>query len=370
MNGKWTQEEIDYLNHAYRNKIKQKDIANYLGRSIGSVKSQIIKQKLPLNNSVYKNSPTYKAIYQNYDWCYQKYIVEGLDMHEMAKIANVKTRTIQKWCGDIYHLNLFTFKEHKKLNDIQYQIILSGTLGDGCIFNNNDNYCYIESHSIAEKDYLFWKYSNLKDLCNKEPRYYEGSVKKFGEKEYFAKPSYRMTTRYVNALKEIKNLSKIEKINKLNKLGICLFILDDGSFYSYWSLCVASFSDKEKSEFLNICKNKFKLFAKMDKDSRYIHFDANSSRQIISWMTELLPNDMDILHKKFLNKHIPQEANYNYVMLDNGEKIALSTWCKITFNNKHYEKIKQFYLDSNINKMSESILLALIASERKKCKIM
>ena len=151
MNGKWTQEEIDYLNHAYRNKIKQKDIANYLGRSIGSVKSQIIKQKLPLNNSVYKNSSTYKAIYQNYDWCYQKYIVEGLDMKEMAMLANTTLRTIQKWCSEVYHLNLFTYKEHKKLNAFQYQIILSGSLGDGCIFKKDNTYLYIESHSITEK---------------------------------------------------------------------------------------------------------------------------------------------------------------------------------------------------------------------------
>lgn len=359
----WTEDEIEYLEKAYKNHVKQKEIAEKLGRTISSVKTQIIKQQLPLKNPVYKNNTAYKAIYQNYEWCYQKYIVEGLTMHEMAKLANVKVRTIQKWCGEIYHLNLFTFKEHKKLNNLQYQVILSGTLGDGCISNVNDSHCYIESHSITEKDYLFWKYEILKDLCNKEPTYYEGSIKIFGGKEYPAKSSYRMTTRCVNALKEIKDLSKIEKINKLDKLGLCLFILDDGSFSSGWSLCVASFSDKEKTEFLNVCKNKFKLLAKEYKDSRYIHFDANSSRKIISWMLELLPNDMDILRKKFLDKHIPKEPKYNYVILDNKEKISLTAWCKNTSHIKDYKKIRQHYLDLNTNEIPESKLLSFIVLE-------
>ena len=56
---------------------------NSISKKVG-VTYRVIKNIVNENNIIvttHKNNSSYKAIYQDYNWCYQKYIIEGLN-HE------------------------------------------------------------------------------------------------------------------------------------------------------------------------------------------------------------------------------------------------------------------------------------------------
>ena len=140
----------------------------------------------------------------------------------------------------------WTFKKEKTISDIQYQIILFGTLGDGHIDKREDQPIYIESHAIDEKDYCFWKYEQLKDLCNSPPKYYPATYNTFGsDKKYYCLPYYRFETRIINQLKEIRSMKRMNKIEQLNILGLVLHVLDDGNRGDLWNLCLAEYTQEE-----------------------------------------------------------------------------------------------------------------------------
>lgn len=143
----------------------------------------------------------FKAIYQEYDWCYEMFINRGMSMQEMAVEAGCTLRVMQKWCSEKYKLNALTFKNEKHLNDLQRQIIMFGILGDGHIDKRENQPLYIESHADNQKDYIYWKYNILKDLCAMEPIYKCGHKKEINGKICNIKASYRLETRIINDLK-------------------------------------------------------------------------------------------------------------------------------------------------------------------------
>ena len=199
------------------------------------------------------NNPKFKAPYQDYDWCYERYINKGMSHQEMADECGASLRVIQKWCCEIHKLNARTFKENKEMTDKQYQIILFGTLGDGHIDKRENQPLYIESHAIDEKEYLFWKYDQLKDLCNSPPKYYKEIYSQFGtDKYYLCQPYYRVETRIINQLKEIREMARIDKINRLNEFGLSLHVLDDGNRRDHWQLCLAEYSQEEIDLYIKI----------------------------------------------------------------------------------------------------------------------
>ena len=253
-----------------------------------------------------KNDIRYKDIYQNYDWCYRKYIIEGLNHEEMAKQANCTKRVIEKWCCDKHRLTQKYRQENKKLTNKQKDLIIGSLLGDGHIDRRENQPMFIVSHAENQKDYLFWKYNILKDFCNIPPVYYECSKKEFNGKLYNCQPYYRICTRIQDCLKELRNMSYIELIDNLNWLSLCIYILDDGyRGDSNWELCVAKLNMEERNYFINVMKSKFELDAYIiNYDNRYIKFRANSSRIIDNNMLDIFPNNMDIIQYKIVNKHV------------------------------------------------------------------
>lgn len=161
---KWTKEEEEQLKSLYAIGLSMCDISKEMGLSVKSVRAKSCSLKLG-DKYMRSNNVKFKAVYQDYDWCYQRYIVQGMTHQEMANECGASLRVIQKWCSQIHRLNKWSFKEYKQLSDLQYQIILFGTLGDGHIDKREDQPLYIESHAIDETDYVFWKYDKLKDLC-------------------------------------------------------------------------------------------------------------------------------------------------------------------------------------------------------------
>ena len=276
----WTEEQERILEKCYSNRLPINDIATILNKTQSQITDKAARMGLT-KKYIKSNNPKFKAIYQDYDWCYERYINRSMSHEEMAEEAGCSLRVMQKWCSEKHRLNNHTFKELKKLNDLQYQLILFGTLGDGHIDRREDQPMYIESHSIDEKDYIFWKYNILKDICNKEPVYYKEGYYNFGgDEEYLCKPYYRINTKIINQLKDIRSMSRLDKINKLNEFGFCLHTLDDGSRHNLWSVCLAEWTDTEVELYMNICKDRFGLYCTRLKDTRYVDFTAESSKKI------------------------------------------------------------------------------------------
>ena len=361
---KWTKDEDNKLEELYKQGLSFDEICERMGMKIGMISSRSSYLKLG-DKYMRSNNPKFKAPYQDYDWCYQRYVVKGMTHQEMADECGATPRVIQKWCSEVHRLNGWTFKEHKKMSDIQYQIILFGTLGDGHIDKREAQPIYIECHALDEKDYVFWKYNQLKDLCSSPPQYYKESYASFGtDKQYLCQPYYRFETRIINQLKEIRSMPRIEKIRRLNELGLCLHILDDGSRCNTWELCLAEYSQEEIELYIQLCKERFDLNCWQEKDDRYINFDANSSRKIDSIILKILPNDLDIVKKKILNNsNITEAAKYVYV-ISNNEKVGLNTYCRS--HKIPYKKAKAITDENNLSEVKENILLELIQKEEMK----
>lgn len=352
----WSNEEIETLIELYSKNAKISDIAKQLGRTEGAVSSKA--QHIGITSNIIKpNNPNFKAIYQDYDWCYERFINKGMSMQEMADEAGTTVRTIQKWCSEKHRLNDWTFKTEKKLNDLQKQIVMFGRLGDGHIDKREDQPMYIEVHAENQKDYLFWKWSILKDICNHEPVYYPNNNKCFNGTVYEVQPTYRLNTRTVYDLKPIRNMSRTEIISKLNELGLSLHLLDDGyRSKSNWQLCLAEYTKDEVNLYIDICQNRFGLKAKVLKDERYIQFTADSSRLIDSIILNNIPNELDIVQQKIINTYICKPAKYVYVE-DNGSLIGLNTFCRN--HQLIYKKCKRYVDAINANQISADELYNL-----------
>lgn len=91
---KWTIEEEQLLDLCYKEKRPMREIVKLLNKTDKSISSKAIKMGLIANN-IKKNNPKFKAIYQDYDWCYQKFVIENKSHREMAEEANCSLRVIQ-----------------------------------------------------------------------------------------------------------------------------------------------------------------------------------------------------------------------------------------------------------------------------------
>ena len=217
----WTFEMESQLALFYEKHTPMKEMCEWFHKKPGAICSKAMSmgltQKYPKSNA--KN---FTAPYQNYDWCYEHYIVKGMSLQQMADELGCQKRVVQKWCTDKFGLHRRTAKFYIQPNSEQHQIILAGTLGDGHI-SARDN-IYIESHAQDEKDYLFWKYEKLQNLCVSSPTYYPEKLITHLGGPRIQQPYYRFETRKIQCLEEIKSMSISDKIRALTSFGLCLYM--------------------------------------------------------------------------------------------------------------------------------------------------
>lgn len=303
----WTNQEEEKLRELYRNGYTIQEIANYFGITKGAASSKACD--MGVTKEVIKpNNINFKAVYQSYDWCYEHFINESMSMQEMANEAGASLRVIQKWCQQIHGLNARSYKQYKKLTDLQKQLIMFGRLGDGHIDRREDQPMYIETHAENQKDYLYWKWSILEDLCTHEPVYYPPQKHSFGnDKLYECQAHYRLCTRIIDDLKPIREMKLTDIIDQLNEFGLSIHFLDDASRnQGLWTLCVAEYSEEMIQKYLKVCKERFDIDGKIRKDVRYIGFDKRSSQIIDDIILKNVPNNLDIIQYKILRQD--QEA--------------------------------------------------------------
>lgn len=297
----WSEEEKEQVRQMYLNGLSISDISNKMQVSIDAIYNLLVRLDIKIEIRC-KTDSRYKAPYQEYDWCYERYVLKRMSFEEMAKEANTKPRTIQKWCSEKHRLNKRTLRKELHLTDKQKELIMFSLLGDGHISKRETEPLFIVSHAINQKDYLFWKYELLKNVCNQPPTLHTDAKSTFGtDRVYYCQDFYRFNTKILDDLIPIRCMSKIDIIMLLNEFGLSIHLLDDGSHSDgYWNLCYAAFSQDEKDLYCKILKERFNIVPHLQKDERYIGFNKSDSQKINEIILNNIPNNLDIIKYKIL----------------------------------------------------------------------
>ena len=143
----WTNTEIETLERCYEKQMSSKEIACLIPRhSRMSAESKACSLGFT-KKYIKTNSGNFKAEYQNYEWCYNKIVIEGKMPKEIAKETGYSKRVIEKWACEKFKLTNRNFKKLATLTDKQVSLIIAGTLGDGHIDKRENCPIYIESHA-------------------------------------------------------------------------------------------------------------------------------------------------------------------------------------------------------------------------------
>lgn len=307
----WNKEQEEYLEQLYSEYLPMSEITlkinNFSGidRTSSAISCKAVKMGLT-KKYIKPNSTKFKAIYQDYDWCYERYVIQGLNHDEMAKEAHCTKRVIEKWCQEKHHIDTYLRMKDKTLSQLQCDLIIGSLLGDGHIDKREEYPLFIVSHAENQKDYLYYKYSIMKDLCEMTPTKYEGKKQyKIVNSICNCQDFYRFNTRTYYAFNLFRKMSKIDLINQLNDYSFSIWMLDDGHCLNkgYWELCAPLETSKERRLLKNILFDKFGITAIEQKDSRYFRFHTDDSFKITKMILKNIPNNIDIIQDKiFSNK--------------------------------------------------------------------
>jgi hypothetical protein len=348
----WTKAEEEKLLNLVLKSTHYKEISKILNKSVNAINSKVNSLKID-TSEIYKNNPKYKAIYQNYDWCYQKYIIEGLNHDEMALEAGCEKRVVEKWCCERHRLTQEYRKIHKQLSDKQKDLIIGSMLGDGHIDRREDQPMFIVVHAENQKDYLYYKYELLKDFCNIPPTRIEATYREFNSKMYLCQPTYRICTRIHDCFLDYRNKTYKYLLGLMNEYSFCIWMLDDACrSNSNWQLCIAEYTEEDVATALYILKNKFNLSVKQEKDKRYLRFNADSSRLIDKIILRNIPNELDIIKYKITENNLCEKQKFLYIQYKN-KTYKLFELCNYLDLNYKYvwgRLNKGFTIDDIVNK--------------------
>ena len=313
----WTTEQEDYLEQLYSEYFPLSDIVlkmnkfSGIERTRGSISSKAVKLGLT-QKYIKPNNVNFKAVYQDYDWYYYHFVELGMNYEEMSDIAHCTKRVIEKWGQEKHHIDTYTRMENKKLDQKQYDLIIGSLLGDGHIDRREDFPLFIVSHAENQKDYLYYKYEIMKNLCEMSPTKYTGKKQyKIMDSICDCQDFYRFNTRTYYALRPFREMSKIDLINNLNEYSLSIWMLDDGHCNEDggWELCCPLEIQEDRDNLITILKEKFNIIAKQQKDNRYFRFHIDDSIKITDIIMKNIPHNLDIIKYKILSK-----PKYQYYM--------------------------------------------------------
>ncbi|MCA1021500.1 hypothetical protein [Halobacillus litoralis] len=135
--------------------------------------------------------------------------------------------------------------------DKQRDLLVGSVLGDGTFMTDGENYRASFRQSESQKDYLIFKFNQLKEFCKKQTVGISA-----GNKNSFANAEliYYFHTRSLPLFNRYKNMSVTDAIVQLNYNSFIIWMMDDGSLYSrnhpkgyspYYTLSVNRFDDKQ-----------------------------------------------------------------------------------------------------------------------------
>ena len=306
----WSKEQEECLEYLYSQYIPLNKVVEEINKisDINRTRTAISNKaaRMGLTSKYIKpNSSKFKAIYQDYDWCYEHYVNQGLNHEEMADIAGCTKRVIEKWCQEKHHIDTYFRMKEKTLSEKQYDLVIGSLLGDGHIDKREKFPLFIVSHAEDQKDYLYYKYEIMNDLCEMTPTKYDGKKQhRIMDSICDCQDFYRFNTRTYYALKPFRDMSSIDLIHQLNEYSFSIWMLDDGHCVEkgYWELCAPLASNDERKLLIDVLFNKFGITAIEQKDNRYFRFHTEDSFKITKIILDNIPNHLDIIQDKILNK--------------------------------------------------------------------
>ena len=148
----------------------------------------------------------------------------------------------------------------------QKAIIVGCLLGDGAMRCKANALLEI-NHSAKQKDYVNWKFEQLKNLTSTFPRLRKGNAKRI---------AYRFTTRSLPELTKIYRLfykqgrKVIPQKLALHPLSLAIWFMDDGcKSYNAVYLNTQKFTKEEQKRLIKLLKNQFGIISTLNKDKIY-----------------------------------------------------------------------------------------------------
>lgn len=191
------------------------------------------------------------------EFIYHEYIVKHKTQSEIAEEIGCNKSNISIYCRK-YGFTLEQWYDAFKLTDMQKDLIIGGTLGDGSVTKRKSmkNSNFYVSHAENQKDYLSFKYNILKDICKME------GVKLRKGGGYNVQPLYYFTTRNIPALNEFKT-SVYQALDRLNYNSFVIWLMDDGRLDRgrYYTIGMRKHGVEGVRYAIKVVKDKFELTA-------------------------------------------------------------------------------------------------------------
>ena len=206
---------------------------------------------------------------------------QGLNDREIGEKLNVSQKSIFAFRTRNQLKN--NVDKHLFFTEEQLQIFLGCMLGDGSMYIPNDckNAYFSFAHSQKQRDYCYWKYEQLQNLCF-NPREY-AQFDKRTQKEYYRIDVRTYTnslfTNYYNNFYHTINGQKIKYINKellyqLKPLGLAVWFMDDGYKEDCgYVLSTNSFAEDDIEIIINFFEEKFNIITSVHK-SKILYIKA------------------------------------------------------------------------------------------------
>ena len=137
--------------------------------------------------------------------------------------------------------------------------------------------------SDKQKDYVFWKYQNLKDLVSKGPRFTKVWHDSRRNKDHYSWYFHTQSNEILGMIHRLfyQNKTKVVPLDLLkiiDPFGLAIWYMDDGSNNgSNITLNTHCFSNKEQKMIQDLFKNKFGIYTTIVKDRKKFKISISNS---------------------------------------------------------------------------------------------
>lgn len=226
------------------------------------------------------------------------YLIEQKTDVEIADLFGCAKSTVYKARKRFGIIGLKRWQRHIcEPTQKQLQIIYGSLLGDASISNGKKgNYdcesIFEEKHCLQQKDYVFWKYKELSNLCSSEPK--ETNI-----------DQWRIRTFHHPLFSKLRNIWYPEGIkivpknilNEIGVLGLAVWYMDDGSLSkesNFIKLHTCSFSEAEHDMLSLWLKDEFCIKSHMKTYSGYrnIVIDLDSRKDFVNLIKDQVIESM------------------------------------------------------------------------------
>lgn len=175
------------------------------------------------------------------------------------------------------------------------EIIFGSLLGDGSlkIYKSYENARFSFRHSVRQKDYFFWKISQLKEISG-ESCWWEQKKNSLGDAmlRYQSKALESLTELYRLTHKKKKFIIRRKWLNQLTPLSLAIWWLDDGSLITNGRrgvLCTDPFSYEEQKLLARYLYKVWNIKVHIGKMKEYYRLWIRSSEELQKLLRIILP---------------------------------------------------------------------------------